>query len=148
MNRATTSLEAVPVHGTVLGSGRSSGRFLCSLQRLFSPFSHPGCVFGVPGRLSSGSGLAPRGRGGACQRSLGNHPRPGSCFSSRLFLMDLTSDCWCPVIILSPTDEFALLTPFLKTPVILCCFSSERMVFSSSLDLGIAYFQIPIRPSS
>ena len=148
MKRATTSLEAVPDHGTVLGGGRSSGRLLCSLRRLFSPFSHPGGVFSVPGRLSSGSGLAPRGRGEACQRSLGNHPRSGSWLSSRLFLMDLTSACWRPLIILSPTDEFALLTPFPKTPVILCCFSSERGVFSSSLNLGIAYFKIPIRPSS
>ena len=78
--RATTSLEAVPDHGAVLGGGRSSGQLLCSLRRLFSPFSHPGGVFSVPGRLSSGSGLAPRGRGEACQRSLGNHPRSGPSF--------------------------------------------------------------------
>ena len=148
LKRATTSLEAVPDHGTVLGGGSSSGRLLCSLRRLFSPFSHPGGVFSVPGRLSSGSGFAPRGRGKACQRNLGNHPRSGSWLSSRLFLMDLTSDCWRPWIILSPTDEFALLIPFPKNPVILCCFSSERGFFLALLDLGIAYFQISIRPSS
>ena len=32
----------------------------------------------VPGRLSSGSSLATRGRGDACQRSLRNRPRSGS----------------------------------------------------------------------
>ena len=126
-----------------MGGGRSSGRLLCSLQRLFSPFSHPGGIFSVPGRLSSGSGLAPRGRGEACQRSLGNHPRSGSWLSSRLFLMDLTSDCWRPMIILSRTDEFALLTPFPKTPVILCCFSSERGFFSTSIGSGIRVFSDP-----
>ena len=95
-----------------------------------SPRSNtPVAFFSVPGRLSLGSGLAPRGRGEACQRSLGNRPRSGSWLSSRLFLMDLTSDCWRPMIILSPTDEFALLTPFPKTPAFLCCFSSERVFF-------------------
>ena len=86
---ATTSLEAVPDHGTVLGCGRSSGRLLCSLHRLSSsPFSHPGGVYSVPGRLSSGSGLAPRGRGEACRRNLGNYPRSGSWLYSRLFLVE------------------------------------------------------------
>ena len=40
------------------------------------------------GRLSSGSVLAPRGRGEACQRNLGNHPRSGSWLYSRLFLVE------------------------------------------------------------
>ena len=63
----------------VLGSDRSSGRLPCSLQELSSsPFSHPGIVSDVPGRLSSDSSLAARGRGDACQRSLRNRPRSGS----------------------------------------------------------------------
>ena len=63
----------------VLGCGRSPGRLPCSLQGLSSsPFSHPCIVSDVPGRLSSGSSLAARGRGDACQRSLRNRPRSGS----------------------------------------------------------------------
>ena len=42
------------------------------------PSSHTGIVSDVPGRLSSGSSLAARGRGDACQRSLRNRPRSGS----------------------------------------------------------------------
>ena len=45
---------------------------------LLLPFLAPGIVSDVPGRLSSGSSLAARGRGDACQRSLRNRPRPGS----------------------------------------------------------------------
>ena len=63
----------------VLGSDRSPGRLPCSLQGLSSPpFSHPGIVSDVPGRLSSGSSLAARDRGDACQKSLRNRPRSGS----------------------------------------------------------------------
>ena len=109
-----------------------------------SPRSHtPAAFFSVPGRLSSGSGLAPRGRGAAYQRSLGNHPQSGSWLYSRLFLVDLTSDCWRPMISLSTTNEFALLTPFPKNPVILCCFSSKRGVFSSSIGSGSRVFSDP-----
>ena len=62
-----------------LGSDRSLGRLSCSLQELSSsPFLHPGIVSDVPGRLSSSSSLAARGRGDACQRSLRNRPRSGS----------------------------------------------------------------------
>ena len=62
-----------------LGGDRSSGRLPCPVQGLSSsPISHSGIVSDVPGRLSSGSGLAARGRGDACQRSLGNCPRSGS----------------------------------------------------------------------
>ena len=43
-----------------------------------SLFSHPGIVSYLPGMLSSGSSLAARGRGDACQRSLRNCPRSGS----------------------------------------------------------------------
>ena len=61
----------------------------CFLQRhSSSPFSHPGGVYSVPGRLSSGSGLAPRSRGEACQRNLENHLRSGSWLYSRLFLVE------------------------------------------------------------
>ena len=42
------------------------------------PFSHPGIVSDVPGRLSSGSSLAARGQGDDCQRSLRNRLRSGS----------------------------------------------------------------------
>ena len=63
----------------VLGGDRSPGRLPCSLPGLSSsPFSHPGIVSDVPGRLSSGSSLVARGQGDACQRSLRNRPRSGS----------------------------------------------------------------------
>ena len=62
-----------------LGGDRSPGRLPCALPGLSSsPFSHPGIVFDVPGRLSSGSSLAARDRGDACQRSLRNRPKSGS----------------------------------------------------------------------
>ena len=54
------------------------GRLPCSLPGLSSsPFSHPGIVSDIPGRLSSVSILAARDRGDACQRSLRNRPRSG-----------------------------------------------------------------------
>ena len=56
-----------------LGGDRSPGRLSCASQGLFSsPILHPGIVSDIPGRLSSGSSLAARGRGDACQRSLRN----------------------------------------------------------------------------
>ena len=62
-----------------LGGDRSSGRLPCPVQGLSSsPSSHTGIVSDVPGRLSSGSSLAARGQGDACQRSLRNLPRSGS----------------------------------------------------------------------
>ena len=62
-----------------LGGDRSSGRLLRPVHSLSSsPSSHAGIVSDVPGRLSSGSSLAARGRGDACQRSLRNRPRSGS----------------------------------------------------------------------
>ena len=54
-----------------LGGDRSSGRLPCPVQGLSSsPSSHTGIVSDVPGRLSSGSSLAARGRGDACQGAL------------------------------------------------------------------------------
>ena len=62
-----------------LGGDRSPGRLSCALQGLSSsPISHPGIVSDIPGRFSSGSSLAARGRGDACQMSLRNRPRSGS----------------------------------------------------------------------
>ena len=62
-----------------LGGDRSSGRLPRPVHGLSSsPSSHTGVVSDVPGRLSSGSSLAARGRGDACQRSLRNRPRSGS----------------------------------------------------------------------
>ena len=45
---------------------------------LLLPFLAPWYISDVPGRLSSGSSLAARGRDDACQRSLRNRPRSGS----------------------------------------------------------------------
>ena len=75
-----TALEAVAGSWSGdLGGDRPSGQLPCPVQGLSSsPIPHSGIVSDVPGRLSSGSGLAARGRGDACQRSLGNHPRSGS----------------------------------------------------------------------
>ena len=62
-----------------LGGDRSPGRLSCAFQGLSSsPISHPSIVSDIPGRLSSGSSLAARGRGDACQRSLRKRPRSGS----------------------------------------------------------------------
>ena len=75
-----TALEAVAGDRSGdLGGDRSSGRLPHPVHGLSSsPSSHTGIVSDVPGRLSSGSSLAPRGRGDACQRSLRNRPRSGS----------------------------------------------------------------------
>ena len=75
-----TALEAVAGSWSRdLGGDRPSGRLPCPVQGLSSsPISHSGIVSDVPGRLSSGSSLAARGQGDACQRSLRNRPRSGS----------------------------------------------------------------------
>ena len=75
-----TALESVAGNWSRdLGGDRSSGRLPCPVQGLSSsPSSHTGIVSDVPGRLSSGSSLAARGRGNACQRSLRNRLRSGS----------------------------------------------------------------------
>ena len=74
------SLEELAGHWSRdLGGDRSPGRLPCPVQGLSSsPSSHTGIVSDVPGRLSSGSSLAARGRGDACQRSLRNRPRSRS----------------------------------------------------------------------
>ena len=75
-----TALEAVAGDWSRdLGGDRSSGRLQRSVHGLSSsPSSHTGIGSDIPGRLSSGSSLAARGRGDACQRSLRNRPRSGS----------------------------------------------------------------------
>ena len=75
-----TALEAVAGDRSGdLGGDRSSGRLPRPVHGLSSsPSSHTGIVSDVPGRLSSGSSLAARGRGDACQSSLRNRPRSGS----------------------------------------------------------------------
>ena len=75
-----SALEAVAGNWSRdLGGDRSSGRLPRPVHGLSSsPSSHTGIVSDVPGRLSSGSSLAARGRGDACQRSLRNRPRSGS----------------------------------------------------------------------
>ena len=75
-----TALEAVAGSWSRdLGGDCPSGWLPCPVQGLSSSsISHSGIVSDVPGRLSSGSSLAARGRGDACQRSLRNRPRSGS----------------------------------------------------------------------
>ena len=75
-----SALEAVAGNWSRdLGGDRSSGRLPRPVHgRSSSPSSHTGIVSDVPGRLSSGSSLAARGRGDACQRSLRNRLRSGS----------------------------------------------------------------------
>ena len=145
-----SALEAVAGDRSgVLGSDRSPGRLPCSLHGLSSsPFSHPGIVSDVPGRLSSGSSLAARGRGDACQRSLRNCPRSGS----RLLQSSLPGgEC---VWRLETRDRS--LSPERVRPsysvqdgnshfgTVFC----QRGDFLASLDLKDGYFQIPIHPSS
>ena len=133
----------------LLGSNRSPGRLPCSLLGLSSsPFSHPGIVSDVPGRLSSGSSLAARGRSDACQRSLRNHPKSGSRLLQspspggeglwRLETRDLS---------LSPErvhPAYSVEDGNSRFCTVIC----QRGGFSSFPDLKDAYFQIPIHPSS
>ena len=74
-----SALEAVAGNWSRdLGGDRSSGRLPRPVHGLSSsPSSHTGIVSDIPSRLSSGSSLAARGRGDACQRSLRNRPRSG-----------------------------------------------------------------------
>ena len=132
-----------------LGGDRSSGRLPCPVQGLSSsPSSHTGIVSDVPGRLSSGSSLAARGRGDACQRSLRNRRDPGPGFYSRLFLVEKATGGWRPVIDLSHLNDFVQLTPFKMETVASVLLSVREGDFLASLDLKDAYFQIPIHGSS
>ena len=132
-----------------LGGDRPSGRLPCPIQGLFSsPISHSGIVSDVPGWLSSGSSLAARGRGDACQRSLRNRPSPGAGFYSWLFLVEKATDGWRPVIDLSHLNDFVQLTPFKMETVASVLLSVREGDFLASLNLKDAYFQIPIHGSS
>ena len=143
-----TSLEAVAGNWSRdLGGDRSSGRLPCPVQGLSSsPSSHTGIVSDIPGRLSSGSSLAARGRGDACQRSFRNRPRSGS----RLLQSSLPGGegDWRPVIDLSHLNDFVQFTPFKMETVASVLLSVREGDFLASLDLKDAYFQIPIHGSS
>ena len=131
----------------VLGRDRSPGRLSCPLQGLSSsPFSHPGIVSDVSGKLSSGLGLATRVRGDTCQRSLGNRPRSGSWLLQSS--LPGGEGVWRPVIDLSHLNEFVQLTRFKMETVASVLLSAREGDFLASLDLKDTYFQIPIHPSS
>ena len=100
----------------------------------------------VPGRLSSGSSLAARGRGDACQRSLRNRPRSGSWLLQSSFPGG--EGVWRPMIDLSHLNEFVHLTRFKMETVASVLLSVREGDFLASLDLKDAYFQIPIHRSS
>ena len=132
-----------------LGGDRSPGRLSCPLQGLSSsPISHPCIVSDVPGRLSSGSSLAARGRGDACQRSLRNCLRSGSRF--------LQSPLPCGESFWRLETRDRSLTPERLRPADVvqdgnsrfCTVICQRGDFLDSLNLKDAYFQIPIHRSS
>ena len=132
-----------------LGGNRSSGRLPRPVHGLSSsPSSHTGIVSDVPGRLSSGSSLAARGRGDACQRSLRNRPRSGS----RLLQSPLPGGegDWR----LEACDRSLTFERLRPADVVQdgnSCFGAvicQRGGFSSFLGSEDAYFQIPIHGSS
>ena len=134
----------------VLGSDRSPGLLPCSLLGLSSSslFLHPGIVSDIPGRLSSGSSLAARGRGDACQRSLRNRPRSVSRLLQSPFpggegfwQLETCGRSLAP-------EQVVQLTPFKMEAVASVLLSVREGDFLASLDLKNAYFQIPIHPSS
>ena len=126
----------------VLGGDRSPGRLPCSLHGLSSsPFSYSGIVSDVPGRLSSGSSLAARGRGDACQRSLRNRPRSGSRLLQSSFLGGEgvwrleTRDQFLSPEQVRPSYEFVHLTRFKMETVASVLLSVREGDFLASLDL-------------
>ena len=123
-----TALEAVAGDWSRdLGGDRSSGRLPRPVHGLSSsPSSHTGIISDVPGRLSSGSSLAVRGRGDACQRSLRNRPRSGS----RLLQSPLPGgEGWRPVIDLSHLNDFVQLTSFKMETVASVLLSVREGIF-------------------
>ena len=145
-----SALEAVAGNRSRdLGGDRFPGRLLCSLPGLSpSPFSQPGIVSDVLGRLSSGSSLAARDRGDACQRSLRNRPRSGSRLlqsplpgGEGVWRLETCDD-------LSHLNKFVQLTPFKMEAVASVLLSVREGDFLASLDLKDAYFQILIHRSS
>ena len=109
------------------------------------PLPYPSIVPNIPGRLTSGSGLAARGRGDAWQRNLRNRPRSGFLlFQSPLpgeeGLWELAS---CDLD-RSHLNEFIHLTPFMMVTVASVLLSVREGDFLASLDLKDAYLQIPI----
>ena len=121
----------------VLGRDRFPGRLSGSLQELSSsPLLHHGIVFDIPGRLTSGSGLAARGRGNACQRSLGNRPRSGSWLLQPSFPggEGIGGLAACDLS-LSHLNEFVQLTPFKMETVASVLLSVREGDFLASLYL-------------
>ena len=132
-----------------LGGDRSSGRLPRPVHGLSSsPSSHTGIVSDVPGRLSSGSSLAARGRGDACQRSLRNRPRSGSRLLQSPFPGG-EGDWGLEACDRSLSFErlrpaHAVQDGNSRFGAVVC----QRGDFLASLDLKDAYFQIPIHGSS
>ena len=73
---------------------------------------------------------------------------PGPGFYSRLFLVEMATGGWRPVIDLSHLNDFVQLTPFKMETVASVLLSVREGDFLASLDLKDAYFQIPIHGSS
>ena len=73
---------------------------------------------------------------------------PGPGFYSRLFLVEMVTAGWRPVIDLSHLNEFVLQTPFKMETVASVLLSVREGDFIASIDLKDAYFQIPVYQSS
>ena len=73
---------------------------------------------------------------------------PGPSFYSRLFLVEKATGGWCPVIDLSPLNEFVRQTPFKMETAASMLLSVREGDFLASVDLKDAYFQVPVHQSS